>query len=236
MGYQHIDTAQIYDNERFVGNARRVSEKKREDLRITTKIWFEAYDHVIESVEASLKKLQTEYLDLLLLHWPSTEQQDLKVFEQLISLQQAGKIKHLGVSNFTVKQLELMSRYFPNKIFTNQIERSVCLDQSAMYLFARDREILVTAYSPLGHGHLLQLSGLKTIAEKHQSSVAQVALAWLLRQEQVVTIAKASSSERLKENLAAERVILDEEDLLMIDQLPKNYRYCNPPFAPLRDQ
>lgn len=177
LGYNYIDTAQIYGNEIQIGNAWKKSQISRKKLWLTSKVWFENYARLEESVEQSLKDLQTEYLDLLLLHRPTDFEQDRIAFAKLLKLQQQGKVRSLGVSNFTLKQLEKLRLTFPNHLFNHQIERSICLDQHTMELFAQDRKIILTAYSPLGQGNLLKLKELQEIAEKHHTTPAQIALA-----------------------------------------------------------
>jgi 2,5-diketo-D-gluconate reductase B len=231
----HIDTAQIYGNEAEVGQARKASGKKREKFWLTTKIWIDNYGRLAESFEESLEKLQTEYVDLLLLHRPTTLFEHEKCFDVMMDLQQKGKINHFGVSNFRVADMEHAVRYTDGKIFTNQIEYHLELGQEKVKVFAEANGILITAYSPLGHGHLLKNEALWGIAEKHSVSVAQVCIAWLLQQGCIV-IPKASSEERLTENFTAQVLVLDEEDLAVIVSLPKNHRYINPPVAPQWDE
>jgi diketogulonate reductase-like aldo/keto reductase len=173
-------------------------------------------------------------VDLLLLHRPTNLAEHEKCFDAMIQLQNAGKINHFGVSNFRVADMEHAVQYTGGKIFTNQIEYHLELGQEKVKAFAEANGILITAYSPLGHGHLLKDKRLFPIAEKHSVSVAQICIAWLLQQGSIV-IPKASSEERLAENFASQGLLLDEEDLAVIASLPKHHRYVNPPVAPIWD-
>jgi 2,5-diketo-D-gluconate reductase B len=194
----------------------------------------ENYGRLAPSLEESLQRLQTDYVDLLLLHRPTTLAEHEQCFDVLMKLQEEGKIKHFGVSNFTLAQLQHAWDYTKGNIFTNQIEYHPELGQEMLKTFADQHGILLTAYSPLGHGNLLKNQTLQALAEKHSASVAQICIAWLLHQGAIV-IPKASATVRLEENFAAQQLVLDEEDLQIIATLPKNHRYINPSFAPAWD-
>ena len=225
----------MYKNEEFVGQGIKNSGIKREDFRLTTKIWIEDFERLTEAFSESLERLQVEYVDLLLLHRPTNIQQHEKCLDEMIQLQQQGKIKNFGVSNFTVAQMQHAWEYTSGKIFTNQVEYHASLSQDKVKAFCEVHGMKLTAYSPLGHGNLLKNQMLFEIAQKHKVSVAQICIVLLL-QEGCVVIPKASSVERLKENFEAQDVMLDEEDLERIASLPKGHRYINPPFAPEWDE
>jgi 2,5-diketo-D-gluconate reductase B len=193
------------------------------------------YTRLADSVAKSLEKLQTEYIDLLLLHRPTDTTEHQSCFDAMKELQTKGKIHHLGISNFTLAQMQHAWDYTKGNIFTNQVEYHLALDQSQLKSFADTHHFQLTAYSPLGHGHLLKEAALLPIAEKHTASVAQICIARLLQQGCIV-IPKASSEKRLQENFEAQHLVLDEEDLAIIASLPKNHRYINPPFAPKWDE
>ena len=231
MWYTHIDTAERYWNELFVGQGIRASGVERDSFRLTTKIWIDNYEGLVDAFHESLERLQVAYVDLLLLHRPTTLVQHEKCFDELKQLQVQGKIKHFGISNFTVAQMQHAWEYTKGAIFTNQIEYHATLSQEQVKWFCENRNMVVTAYSPLGHGNLLKNQVLLEIAEKHGVSVAQVCIAWLL-QEGVVVIPKARTVDKLKDNFEAQHLILDVEDLKNIALLPKDHRYIDPPFAP----
>ncbi len=246
LGYRHLDTARIYGNEKEVWITVQNSWIPREQLRITTKVRFDFvpnhephdfqesdfhYTQLKTRFDQTLKDLKTEYLDLVLLHWPTTPDNDAQAFETLLSLKKAGKIRQIGVANFPLSQLELLYQRFGSEIFTNQIEWHACLATPALEAFAQEKKLILTAYSPLGQGHLLQNQTLMTLAQELGISIAQLAIAYLVAKGAVV-IPKASSRERLQENLEAMRLRLPEQAMITLDTLPKTYRYCNPPFAP----
>lgn len=232
--YLHLDTAEHYHNEQFVGKWRIFSEKNRENFWLTTKIWIDDYKRLPSAFEESLVRLQTDYVDLLLLHRPTTLEQHKQLLDQMMKFQDQWKIKQIWVSNFTLSQLEHAWEYTNGRIYTNQIEYHPCLGQEIIKSFCDEKWIKITAYSPLGHGNLLKNQTLISIADKHWVSVAQVCIAWLLQQWCVV-IPKASTRERLQDNFDAQKLVLDTEDLEIIAQLPKDHRYINPPFAPKWD-
>ena len=248
LGYTHIDTAQVYQNEEDVGKGLQAflatGKKKREEIWLTTKVRMENYERLADSVQESLNKLKTDYVDLLLLHRPTNEAEHERCFDEMKKLKDTGKIKQFWVSNFTLAQLQHARNYTEGQIFTNQIEYHVWLSQNVIKSWADQQGMVVTAYSPLWHGHLLKDDSSKIpadkgklgkIAEKHGITIAQVCLAWLL-QHWCVVIPRSKNRERLKENLAAQQVTLDHEDLEVIATLPKNHRYINPPFAPQWDK
>lgn len=246
IGYRHIDTARIYNNESEVWTAIKDSQIPREQLHITTKVWFDyvpnyqqhqfkaedfSYTKLEERFEASLQALRTEYLDQVLLHRPTTLENDLKTFEKLLKLKKEWKILQLWVSNFPLWYLKEFREYFGDEISCNQIEFHPCLSNPELQIFAKEKNLTLQAYSPLGHGKILKNPILLAIAEKHNVPPAQVCIARVLQQN-LLPLPKASTPSRLLENRNAQNITLDSEDLEKIDQLPKHYRYCNPPFAP----
>src|SRR5215208_5875603 len=196
IGYRQIDTARGYDNEREVGNGIVASGVPREEMFLTTKLWIAdaAKDGVIAAGEDTLRNLQTDYLDLLLLHWPAADVPIGATIEGFLALQASAKIRHFGVSNFPAGLLQEALRYGP--VFCNQVEYHPLLGQDRLLELAREQEILITAYSPLAHGKVLDEPALTRIGEAHGVSPGVVALRWLLDQPLVSPIPKASSHER----------------------------------------
>jgi 2,5-diketo-D-gluconate reductase B len=234
MGYRHIDTAQDYKNEREVGNAIRKSHVKRDELFITTKIDWKNLepDKLLKSAELSLQELDVPYVDLLLIHWPNPEVPLEKTMEAMLSLRDQGKALNIGVSNFPLALLTEAMEEIAAPIFCNQVEYHPLLGQFDLLDYASDKDLLVTAYSPLGQGNLLDNPLLNELGEKYGKTAAQIALRWLVEQEQVVTIPKASSIEHLEQNMDIYDFVLDDDDFYAIDDLDKTQRFIDPDFAP----
>lgn len=237
IGYRHIDTAQIYENETWIGEAVKQTELPRNQYRLTTKVRINQYtkQNCLASIEQSLRNLQTDYIDLVLLHRPNTRVGHHEVLDALLQCKQEGKIREIGVSNFPILQLQDAINHTNNQIFTNQIEMHPLFDPVNIRTFCQENKILISAYSPFAHGKIFDNVMMQQIAEKHNATIAQVALAWTLFVSQWIVLPKASSPVRLQENLEAVQLTLDAEDFALIDALPKDQRRCNPSFHPLRD-
>lgn len=234
IGYRHIDTAQMYKNERGIGEALNVSNVPREDIFLTTKVWHTNLEHddVLQTTEESLRNMDTPYVDLLLIHWPN-EQYDLRAtIEAMLVLRDQGKAMNIGVSNFPLPLLQKVNDEIRAPIFCNQVEFHPFLDQLDLLDYAIDNDIMLTAYAPLAKGKVSENKDLQQIAKKYGKTAAQVALRWLIEQENVVAIPKASSEEHLKENIDIFDFYLEDEDFDRIDQLEKAERLVNPSFAP----
>lgn len=225
-GYRHFDTAQIYENEQFVGNALAESSVPREELFITTKIWNENmfWDDIIPSLDESLKKLRTDYVDLLLLHFPVTELRR-PAWRRMEAILASGKSRSIGVSNYTVQHLEELLRECKVKPAVNQVELHVFLQQPELVKYCEKNGIAVEAYSPLAHGHGLDNEKLAAIAKKHSKTSAQVMLRWCIQQD-FVTLPKSATPERIRENFDIFDFELDSEDLEAIKGLESDLRTC----------
>ena len=226
VGYRHFDTAQIYENEQFVGEALVEGSVKRDELFITTKIWNENmfWDDIEPSLEESLKKLNTDYVDLLLLHFPVTELRR-PAWHKMQDIYKSGKAKAIGVSNYTVQHLEELLRECEVKPVVDQVELHVFLQQPKLVEFCKDNGIAVEAYSPLAHGYNMTNETLVAIAEKHNKSVAQVMIRWCL-DNGFITIPKSTHPEYIRENFEVFRFKLDQDDLKKIESLDKDLRTC----------
>ncbi len=234
IGYRHIDTAQMYKNEREIGKALSISNVPREDIFLSTKIWHTNLDadDVLQTTEQSLRNLDTPYVDLLLIHWPN-EQYDLrKTIESMLVLRDQGKAMNIGVSNFPLDLLKKVNDEIRAPIFCNQVEFHPFIDQLELLDYAIEKDILITAYSPLAQGKVNDHKELKEIAQKYDKTPAQITLRWLIEQENVVAIPKASSEAHLRENIEIFDFYLEDEDFDYIDQLEKATRLVNPTFAP----
>jgi len=234
LGYTHIDTAQMYENEAEIGEAIKISGRDREELFITTKIWHTdlQHDDVLQTVEDSLRDLDTPYLDLLLIHWPNPDVPLERTFEAMMTLRDQGKAINIGVSNFNLALMKQSVEELRIPLFCNQLEFHPFLVPEAMLDYSYDHDFMVTAYAPLARGRVFEEEIIRNIAEEHGKSPAQVALRWLIEQENVVAIPKATSEEHLKANLDIYDFSLSDEEFELIDSLNRSERIVNPDFAP----
>jgi 2,5-diketo-D-gluconate reductase B len=232
IGYRQIDTARAYGNEREVGRGIADSGVAREEIFLTTKVPHDeaSADDVQRDCEQSLERLGVDYLDLLLLHWPSPDVPLEETLKALTALRADGRIRSLGVSNFPAGLLKQALDMAP--VFCNQVEYHPFLDQSRLLELARANDVLITAYSPLAHGKVPDDETLNRIGQAHDKTAGQVALRWLLDQDHVSPIPKASSHERRVENFEVFDFELSAEERAEIDGLPKDVRTADPPWAP----
>jgi 2,5-diketo-D-gluconate reductase B len=231
IGYRQIDTARMYGNEQEVGRGIAASGVARDEIWLTSKVWRDeaTADQVVAAGEDSLRKLGTDYLDLLLLHWPADTPIESTV-EGFMRLQEAGRIRHFGVSNFPRGLLEEALGHGP--VFCDQVEYHPLLSIDPLLELAEQRDLLITAYSPLAHGKVLENETLRRIGEAHGKTPGQVALRWLLDQPRVSPIPKASSHERRVENFEVFDFRLTDEERAEIAALAKDVRTANPSWAP----
>jgi 2,5-diketo-D-gluconate reductase B len=237
LGYRHIDTAEMYGNEDAVGAAIAASGVARKDLHVTTKVWHEnlASDAIRRAFDSSLKKLGLDHVDLYLVHWPSRNMNLPAIFETLLKLKQEGCTRAIGVANFNLALLKTVVEEIEAPIACNQIEYHVMLDQTKVAKYLAAKSMPLIAYAPLAQGRAASDEKLISIGRRHGASAAQVALKWLLDQEGVAAIPKASRAESQRANLDALKLKLDDEDRKAIAALPKDKRYVNPAFAPAWD-
>jgi 2,5-diketo-D-gluconate reductase B len=237
LGYRHIDTAEMYGNEDAIGAAIAASRVARGDLHVTTKVWNEnlAPDAIRSAFDASLKKLRLDHVDLYLVHWPARNMNLPAMFETLMKLKQEGRTRAIGVANFNIALLKTVVEEIKAPIACNQIEYHVMLDQRKIAGYLAAKSIPLVAYCPLAQGRVASDETLMAIGRKHGASAAQVALKWLLDQDGVAAIPKASRTESQKANLDALKLVLDDADSKAIAALPKNRRCVNPGFAPAWD-
>ncbi len=237
LGYRHIDTAEMYGNEEAIGAAIASSRLARKQLHVTTKVWVEnlAPDAIRRALDASLSKLRLDAVDLYLVHWPSRSMNLADVFETLLKLKEEGRTRAIGVANFTLKLLKTTVEDIRAPIACNQIEYHVMLDQSKVKAFLDSNRIPLVAYCPLAQGRAASDETLIRIGKKHNASGAQVALKWLLDQDGVAAIPKASRRESQQANLDALKIELDDADRKKIAALPKDKRCVNPGFGPAWD-
>jgi diketogulonate reductase-like aldo/keto reductase len=214
LGYRHVDTAQAYGNERAVGTAIRESDVDREDVFLATKLDGDGRRHeaVHRSVRESLDRLGTDYLDLLLIHWPNGRPPFLPVtmpgatplaetLGAMNELVEEGLVRHLGVSNFDRPLLDRARRLSDAPIAANQVQFHPYWDQRRLLSYCRRHDVLLTAYSPLCHGGVLDDDCLARIGRRYDKTPAQVAIRWVIQHDGVVAIPKATSRDHLAANL-----------------------------------
>ncbi len=237
IGYRHIDTAQIYENEAEVGAAIAQAGVARADLFITTKIWTSNYApaRVAASMEESLKKLRMDYVDLLLMHWPNPAMPLAPTLDAMQKLMAQGKTKAIGVSNFPVSLMREAVDVCKAPVVCNQVEYHAMLSQRAVLDYAQAHGMIVTAYSPLARGKLANHPVLAAIGEQYGKTSGQVALRWLIEQPGVAAIPKAKHEKNARANFAIFDFELSEEDKRKIAGIGGNNRLINPEFAPQWD-
>jgi len=209
LGYRHLDTAQAYGNERTVGDAIAASDVDREDVFLTTKLvnGNRGYDDVRRSTEESLAKLGSSYVDLLLIHNPFQREPVEETLRAMDELVDEGTVRHIGVSNFDLDRLHAAREAADHELLTDQVQFNPYWDQSSLLDYCGIHDLLLTAYSPLGHGGVLDDPVLAAVGERYGKSPAQVAIRWCLQHPNVAVIPKATS----REHIAANRAVLDFE-------------------------
>jgi 2,5-diketo-D-gluconate reductase B len=230
LGYRHIDTAHMYENHKTIRKA--IEKFDRRQLYLTSKMVVEQVNlkKITPSVEkackVALKELGVEFLDLYLLHWPDHTLPLSKIFAAMQALKEKGLVKEVGVSNFNVHHLRDLFKDGVYPAF-NQVEFHPYLYQKELLNFCRQHQITLVAYRPFGKGELLKEPLFIKIGKKHGKSATQVILRWLV-QKQIPTIPKASSLAHLKANLDIFDFTLSTTEVLSIDRLNRNQRFCKP--------
>lgn len=232
LGYRAIDTAQIYGNEADVGEAIAASGVRRDDLFLTTKIWVENYarDKLVPSLEQSLAKLRTDYVDLTLIHWPAPGNGvPLEAYmTALAEAKEKGLTRQIGISNFNIDLTrQAIAAVGKDAIATNQIELSPYLQGRKLVDFLQQEGIHVTSYMTLAYGKVLGDPVIGAIAQRHQATPAQVVLAWALQLGYSV-IPSSTKRENLASNLLAQTLRLSDEDMAQIAALERNGREVSP--------
>lgn len=238
-GFRHVDTAQIYGNEADVGVGIAESGVPRADLFITTKLWVDNYtpERLAPSVDDSLRRLGTDTIDLLLLHWPSHAVPLAEQIGGLNDLVRVGKVRHIGVSNFNRALMAQAVALSEQPLVTNQFEYHPYLDQRRLVAATREAGLAVTAYCGMAVGRVFSDPMLKAIARRQHREVAQVVLRWLVQQEGVIALSRTTKLERLRDNAAIFDFELTEDEMAAIATLVRpGSRIVNPPgLAPAWD-
>jgi 2,5-diketo-D-gluconate reductase B len=237
LGYRHIDTAAAYNNEHAVGQALVNSPIPREHIHVTSKVWWDQLqpDAMRHSMDRSLKALHSDYIDLFMIHWPSTDWDLPRTIETLVSFKEQGLARNIGVANFPLPLLRTVVEELGAPLSAIQVEYHVLLGQNALLDYARQHDLALTAYSPLARNKVSDIPAIQQIAAKHGVLPTQVALKWLLDQPNVAAIPKASSEANQLANLASLSVNLDDQDRALIAGLSKRERQVSPDFAPVWD-
>jgi 2,5-diketo-D-gluconate reductase B len=231
IGYRHVDTAQMYENEAAVGDGIAESEVPREEVFLATKVLPAnlAPEDVRETTGESLERLGVDSVDVLYVHWPMRAydaEATLPVFDEL---REAGKTERVAVSNFTTELIEEARKILDGPIAANQVEMHPLLPQDDLLDYCRERDITVVAYSPLLQGEAGDVDELAEIAESHDTTPEAVSLAWLDQREGVVPIPKATGEDHLRANFEAPT--LSEEEVARIDAIEKRERLVDPDDA-----
>lgn len=236
-GYRMIDTAAIYQNETAVGEAVKNSGVDRDELFITSKVWVQdhGYEKAKSAFQRTLNRLQMDYLDLYLIHWPYGD--FIGTWKALEELYQEGKIKAIGVCNFTVEKLEELKANSTILPVINQIELHPVFQQKELQVYDRENNIITQPWSPLGNGNanLLSNPALQAIAEKYAKTVAQVILRWHL-QEGFVVIPKSVTPSRIEENFNVFDFELTEDEMNVVRSLDTGKRLFFDPKDPEWEQ
>ena len=238
LGYRFVDTAQAYRNEEGVGKGLQEGFEtgvvKREEIIVATKVFPMSVrpKAAVKSTHKSLKRLQLDYIDIMYIHYPAfvLGYSHKKTLGALGELVDEGKIRHIGVSNFTPNQIRDALEVIDKPIYANQIEHHPYLKQESVLKFHKDKNIIQVSYSPLGRGKALKDPIINEIAKKNKVSAAQVCLAWVINKG-AYPIPKATSLDHLKDNFAALDLQLSDEDIKKIDAIDKHERYVHPPVV-----
>jgi len=233
VGYRHVDTAEMYENQAAVGDAIQASAVDRDDVFLATKISPEnlAYDDVREHADVCRERLGVDVIDLLYVHWPTSAYDPEETLRAFDELHDDGVIRNVGVSNFTPDMLDDARDHLHAPILAHQVECHPLLQQDELRAYARKHDHRLVAYSPLAKGAVFDAPELVDLAAKHDATPAQVSLAWL-RELDVAAIPRSSSPAHIDENYDARALELDDQDLARIDAIDRTQRQIDPDDAP----
>jgi diketogulonate reductase-like aldo/keto reductase len=226
-GYKHIDTAAVYGNEESVGTAIKNSKINREDIFVTSKVWNtdQGYNSTLKAFDESLRKLDLDYLDLYLIHWPvpklfkdNWEKISVETWKAMEKLYKDGKVRAIGVSNFKPHHIQNLLDNCEIVPMVNQIELHPALGQEETVKFCKENNILIEAYSPLSTGKIFTIKELDDLAQKYNKTVAQICLRWSI-QKGNLPLPKSVTPSRILENTKIFDFEINEEDMKFIDEL-----------------
>lgn len=235
VGYRHIDTAQMYDNEEAVGRGLKAGGVERGDLFLTTKVWTDRFNDgdLQASVRESLARLDTDYVDLLLLHWPNPDVALDETIAALNDVRAQGLARHIGVSNFTTPLIDAAVTHSSAPLVTDQVEYHPFLDQRPVLDRLAHHGMALTAYCPLAQGRVFREPTLERIGRAHGKNGGQVALRWLLQHDDVVAIPRSTRPAHIENNFEVFDFELTEEQMREIAGLhTADGRIIDPSFAP----
>lgn len=236
-GYRHVDTAQVYENEEYVGEGIRRADVDREDVFLATKtvhvdVPGPGSEAIREAVEGCLDRLGTDYVDLLYVHWPAgcyEPETTLGTFEEL---REEGVVRHIGVSNFKPETLDTALDVLDAPLFANQVECHPLLQQEELRAYAVEHGHWLVAYCPIARGEVFDVPAIREVADAHDATAAQVALAWLLSKENVAVVPRSTSEDHIRQNLAAREIELDRAEIERIDAIDREHRIIDREYAP----
>jgi len=236
MGYRHVDTAQMYENEKQVGEGIRASSVAREDVFLATKTVYHDVpatpEDVGDAIDESLDRLGVDYVDAFYVHWPSGVYEPEVVLPQYDEAVEDGKVKHVGVANFTPELLDEAREMLDAPIAAHQVEYHPLLQQDELLEYAQEHDHWLVAYCPVARGEVFDVPEVVEVAEKHGITAAQASLAWLLSKDNVAVIPKSSSEVHMRENLESQNVELDDDDVAKIDGVEREHRLIDPEYGP----
>lgn len=234
VGYRHIDTAPRYGNEADIGRALRVAGVPREQMFLTTKVWHDSlrYEQVLASLRASLDRLQTDYVDLFLVHWPNPAVALEDTMAAMVEAQHLGWTRRIGVSNFTRALLTRCRDDIKVPVVVNQVEFHPYLKQSKLRQWLNGSGTLLEAYQPLASGRVMKDPVIGDIAASHGRNPAQVTLRWMMQQDDLVAIPRSRTPKNIADNFHIFDFELTPDEMTAITLLQGNNRFLSPSFAP----
>lgn len=232
IGYRHVDTATLYENQRAVGDAIERARVDREELLVATKVGhFEEPEKTPEYVRGAVRRsfelLGVDRIDLLYHHWPRTRREIREVLPVIEEFVAEGAVRHLGVSNYRIEDLELASELLEIPVAANQVEMHPLLPQTELREYLAGTGTTLVAYSPIAQRAVFDVPGIETVADAHDTSEATVSLAWAL-EKGAVPIPRTSDPDHARTNFEALELELDDEDVERIDSIDRTHR-CEDP-------